>query len=140
MDLIKIYRLMRAWEEVREREKKMLDGVIELDPRILKICKEQQEIIKVKLHQFDVDVEYILTNIFPYLIKEAWIFEHGVKLKKIEHGGYNYEVYKSPLNGDAEPLKIFSTLEEAVGEILSYYPELAPIKTIEQVISELDIK
>ncbi|MGG6309763.1 hypothetical protein [Paenibacillus macerans] len=140
MDLIKIYKQMRAWEEVREREKKMLNGVIELDPRILKICKEQQETIKEKLLQFDVDVEYILTSIFPYLKKEAWILDHGIKLNKIENGCYEYELYKAPLNGDAKPLKLFSTLEEAVTEILSYYPEIARIKTVEQVISELEFK
>lgn len=140
MDLMKVYGLMRSWELNREKEQNMLNGFIELDTRILKICKELQEQTKANLIPHGVDVEYIMYNLLPYLKREAWINDHGIKINKNKNGEYEYELYEIPINADTEPLKIFTTLEEAVAEALSYYPELAQIKTVEQVVSELEFK
>lgn len=139
-ELLTIYGQMRAWEQVRETEKNMLGGFMELDPHILNACRNIQEQTKSALEQHGIDVEYLLTKKLPYLKKEAWIYDHGIKIGKIQNGGYEYEVYEMPVNDDTKPLKTFPTLKEAVDEILTHYFEITLHKTTEQVIEDLEFK
>ncbi|GIO30939.1 hypothetical protein J2TS6_20800 [Paenibacillus albilobatus] len=139
-DLMQVYGQMRAWEQVRETEKNMLSGMLEFDAHRLNVCRQIQRQTNDALKLYGIDVEHLLTKRLSYLKKEAWIFNHGIKPNKIEHGGYEYEVYEIPINDDTEPLKTFPTLKEAVAEILTYYPEITLHKTVEQVMEELEFK
>lgn len=140
MDLPAIYGQMRGWERGRETEKNMLGGFMEFDPHTLNVCRKIQEQAKSVLQRHGIDVEHLLLKQLPYLKKEVLIFDHLLQINKIEHGDYVYELFEVPVNEDTEPLQTFLTLQEAVAEILSIYPEMVLQKTAGQVVQEIEFK
>lgn len=138
MNQFEIYRSIRSWEDMRTIEINILNGRVDFDSTKLEMCREVMKRMSDLLEHESTDAEYIVTNTFPHLKKGGWLYNYYIEQNKVEYGDYIYRIYQGPLNGEEKCIKEFSSKEDAVAEILSYYPQLKGFRTIESVISDLN--
>lgn len=160
---IETYKQMRMWENIayliKEAESELqqyhngvkeiinpdiyslkvetLDDRIEsLDKQIL-IWKAKKKEISETLIDNNIDVEFIVTNIYPELKCGKWFHNYYIEKNKVESSDeYVYITYEQERSKEFQR-QTYPSLEAALKEIDSYYYYLKERESLEQVLEEM---
>lgn len=123
-DSIKIYTMIRKWEDLRTRLIENMKIKQTSNGESSSLTAESEQKLKDELSriassfmQESTDVEFIVTHSFPELKKAAWVGNVYVEENKIYFQGYEYYLYKDVIDED-HLLSKFHSFEEAVREAL----------------------
>lgn len=98
--------------------------------------KKEMQYLASELARNGIDVEYVVTNADPSMKKRGQYIEYHIRREKIEHGGYEYKTFSLHEEPGRER-ETYSSLEEAVIAIHSFYDYLSVRESVEDAIIRL---
>lgn len=156
---INIYHKMRLWENstnlLKERKKELYDYSrgetkilfedpfqledITLEKRIetvneeIEFYRKKRREIELELNSKGIDVEYIVTSVYPDLKFGGWLHNYYIKESKIQNEGHKYTIQE----GNDKFSATFHNLQDAVREVLSYYNYLSNSESFDEIMEKM---
>lgn len=137
---IETYEKVRMWENIMNNTNPISDPLEEVfgTSPDKGIDKKMLKEIEQELHQKGIDVEYVVTNVYPEMKKRMWMHNYCIVREKIEFGSYRYDIYEH----DITPTHLrgsYNEVKTAITDIDSWYDYLSSRPSVDDWMKKWEV-